>query len=152
VPVDLPRGARLANPSFDGTSRWLVALGAVAGVAAAVWIPGVGWLVGLLAVALGWVASRRRRTIGAYEGVDALVVRNWFATRAVPWMQVDRVEERRDPWLPVFRVGVLRYGTGGSLSISGLRHASSATPAPVLTVTKLVRDARERRAREPWNF
>lgn len=152
MPVDLPRAARLANPSFDGTGRWLVGLGAVAAVACGVLIPDVGWLVGLLALGLGWLASRRRRTIGAYEGHDALVVRNWFATRAVPWSQVDRVEERRDPWLPVFRVAALRSIDGRTLTISGLRHASSSTPAPVLTVTRLVRDVRERRAREPWNF
>jgi hypothetical protein len=152
VPVPLPRGARLASPAFDGTSRWAIGLGAIAGIAAVVTLPWAGWLVGFTCVGLGWLASRRRRTLGAYEGVDGLVVRNWFATHEIPWARAERVEQRRDPWLPFLRVAVLRHGADGSLPVSGLRHRPGATPAPVLTLTKLVRDTREARSRERWTF
>ncbi|HEX6844275.1 MAG TPA: PH domain-containing protein [Actinomycetota bacterium] len=150
--MHLPRSARLASPAFDGSSRWAIGLGAACGIAAAVLIPGAGWFLGALCVVAGWLASRRRRTIGAYEGVDGLVVRNWFATHEIAWREVERVEQRRDPWLPFLRVAVLRHGAGASLPISGLRHGTRATPAPVLTLTKLVRDTREARSRDTWTI
>lgn len=152
MPIDLPRSTRLASPSFDGTNRWLLVLGAVSGGGALLLIPTVGWMVAALCMSGGWFAARRRRSLGAYEGVDGLVVRNWFVTHLVPWSTVDRVEQRRDPWLPFLRVAVLRHGEGETLPISGLRHSPSSTPAPVLTVTKLVRDKREERSRERWTF
>jgi hypothetical protein len=148
MPVDIPRTKRLANPRLDGSGRALAVLGISGGLAAAMLLGQAGLPIGLVSVLLGVSAAHRRRTVGAYEGYEGLVVRNWFATHDLAWPGVERVESRRDPWFPWFRVPVVVHA-GGSLPVSALRHRRASAPVTAHTLTKIVRDRRDERTR--WN-
>ncbi len=146
----LPRATRIASPSFDrSVGVDVLALGA-AGLAAPLVAPAPGayLLFGLFAAAL-YVASRRR-TVGAYDVEDGLVVRGFFGTHLVPWDHAVSVEEARDPWLPWLKVAGLRRDDGAPVAITGLRHRSAPTQQ-VLHLTRVVRDRREAGMREPWS-
>jgi Bacterial PH domain len=149
VPVSIPQSARLAHPRLDGSGAAWVAAGVLAGVACAVFLPTVGIPLGAVVVAASLVGARRRRTIGAYEGAEGLVVRNWFATHELLWASTQRVEDRRDTWAPWLQVPVVLH-SGGALPVSALRHRRASTPATALTLARVVRDRRDERARDRW--
>jgi hypothetical protein len=149
VPVTIPQSARLAHPRLDGSGAVWVAVGVVAGVACAVFVPTVGVSLGAVVLATSLVGARRRRTVGAYEGVEGLVVRNWFATHELVWASTQRVEDRRDAWAPWLQVPVVLH-TGGGLPVSALRHRRASTPATALTLARVIRDRRDERTRDRW--
>jgi hypothetical protein len=147
----LPRTRRIASPSFDrSVGADVLALG-LAGLAAPFLVPpnvGAGVMFVLLAAALA--TANRRRTVGAYEGDDALVVRGFLATTAVPWEVCASVEVVRDPWLPWLRTAAVRRDDGRRVPVTALRHRGVPT-AEVLNLTRIVREHREARSREPWS-
>jgi len=145
MPVLIPRAARLAAPRFARGAAFPFASGAAVALAAGVFVtPLLGAVAALGAVAV----VVRRRTVGAYEGVDGLVVRNWFRTRELPWALLRVVESRRDAWAPWYRVPVIRLESGSPVPVSALRHLGRSAPAGALTLTRGVRDRREARSRQ----
>ena len=69
----------------------------------------------------------------------------------VPWSQADAVQQRRDPWLPWLKVAAIARPAGASAAVvTGLRYMGDP-PAPVLSLTRMVRDRRELRSRETWD-
>lgn len=93
--------------------------------------------------------ANRRRTLGAYERDEGLVVCNYLSTRLVPWPSALKVRVIRDPILPWLGVAAVALADGGSLPVSALRHVGEPT-GDVLTLTRIVRERRDGLSRETW--
>lgn len=146
----LPRAPRIASPSFDRSIGFDVLAIGVAALAAPVILPSNGGYAMLAGLALAALTAMRRRSIGAYETDDALIVRGFLSTNVIPWNDARSVEDRRDPWLPWLRVAAVRRDSGEpAVAVTALRHAGDP-PAPVMTLTRIVRDRREQRSRDLW--
>jgi hypothetical protein len=146
----LPRTRRIASPSFDRSVGFdVLALGLLA-LAAPFVAPSVGayLMLGLFAAAAA--VANRRRTVGAYEDEAGVVVRGFTGTSLVPWPRCVTVEAIRDPVMPWLKVAAIRGSDGGRTVVTGLRHHGAPT-AEVLRLTRLVREHRDARSREPWS-
>lgn len=148
--MSLPRAPRIASPSFDrsiGLDVLAIGMGALAAPFA---VPSVGGYVMLGGLAVAALTAMRRRTIGAYETDDALIVRGYLGTVFMPWTDAEAVVSRRDPFLPWLHVATVRPSSGAPVTVTALRYTGDP-PAPVLTLTRIVRDHRELRSRETWD-
>lgn len=148
VSGELPRSPRIASPGFHRSVGGDVLLVLVVAIVLAVTTPAAGtaFLVGgLLAGGLAF----RRTSLGAYEGEDALVIRNVLATRVLPWRDVISVKVIRDPVIPWLRVPVVILRDGRTVPVTGLRHTGEPTD-DVLSLTRLVRERRDGLSREVW--
>jgi hypothetical protein len=147
----LPNVPRIATPSFDRSIGLEVLLIGVAALVAPILLPPAGAPVMLGGLFLAALTATRRRTIGAYVGEDALVIRGYLGTVSIPWREADAVVTRRDGWLPWMQVAaVSRPDDRPAVPITALRYRG-APPSPVLTLTRIVRDRREGRDRQVWD-
>ncbi len=146
--VPIPRTPRIANPAYHRSVGFDVLALGLAGLASSFVAPLRGWgMLPFFAVALA--TANRRRTLGAYEGDEGLVVCNYLSTRLVPWPSAVKVRVIRDPILPWLEVAAVATADGGSLSVSALRHMGEPT-GDVLTLTRIVRERRDGLSREIW--
>jgi hypothetical protein len=147
----LPNVPRIASPSFDRSIGVDVLLIGATALAAPIAIPAAGAPVMLVGLFLAALVAMRRRTMGAYAGEDALVIRGYLSTISIGWREAHTVVTRRDGWLPWLQVAaVIGPDDGAPVPITALRHRG-APPSPALTLTRIVRDHREGRDRRVWD-
>jgi len=85
-------------------------------------IPRIGGAGMLVCFAAAFIAGARRPTMGAYEGEDGLVVRNYFRTRLIPWRNTVKVSSVGDMALPFVHVGAVELVSGLRMRVTALRY------------------------------
>ena len=148
VSIALPRTPRIASPAYHRSVGFDVLALGLAGFVLPL-APGIGGGAMLVCFALAFATALRRRTMGAYEGQDGLVVRNYLRTRQIPWANATTVRAQGDFTMPWLKVAVVVRSEGSSVPVSALRHFGEPTQ-DVLTLTRIVRERREARSRETW--
>ena len=117
----------------------------------ALFVPGgkLGGALFLACVGGAVLVMRRRRSMGAYEDDDGLVIRNYLRTHMLAWPRASKAAVHRDPFLPWLKVAAVELLDGAVAPVTALRHAGDP-PDEVLILARVVRERREGLSREVW--